>query len=221
MAIYSDEYKADVIPNFYLDNRKDLKYTPTTGATKAMGAMYYPLQPNSTGWHMLCLPGFVTKDLFPEGSSLFVVDGVDNDAMMVQVSEVDTISPATPFIAYIPLEAEDVSLVSFGDLVFTPRTASATSPLMGTFSNTTQSDCATELSADGKTLLHSIVCDIKPFQAWLPGVKGDIAISSTPTGIKLIGRDSDGNERIYNLRGIEMKTEKGIYIKGGKVRVKK
>ena len=221
VAIYSDEYKADVIPNFYLDNRKDLKYTPTTGATKAMGAMYYPLQPNSTGWHMLCLPGFVTKDLFPEGSSLFVVDGVDNDAMMVQVSEVDTISPATPFIAYIPLEAEDVSLVSFGDLVFTPRTASATSPLMGTFSNTTQSDCATELSADGKTLLHSIVCDIKPFQAWLPGVKGDIAISSTPTGIKLIGRDSDGNERIYNLRGIEMKTEKGIYIKGGKVRVKK
>ena len=92
---------------------------------------------------------------------------------------------------------------------------------MGTFSNTPQSDCATELSADGKTMLHSIVCDIKPFQAWLPGVKGDMTISSTPTGIKLIGRDSDGNERIYNLRGIEMKTEKGIYIKGGKVRVNK
>ena len=220
VAIYSDEYKADVIPNFYLDNREDLKYTPTPGATKAMGAMYYPLQQNSTGWHMLCLPGYVTKDLFPEGSRLFVVDGVDNAAMTVLVSEVDTISPATPFIAYIPLEAEDVSLVSFGDLVFTPRTASATSPLMGTFANTTQSDCATELSADGKTMLHSIVCDIKPFQAWLPGVSGDMAISSTPTGINLIGRDSDGNERIYNLRGIEMKTEKGIYIKGGKVRIK-
>ena len=220
VAICSDEHKADVIPNFYLDNREDLKYTPTPGATKAMGAMYYPLQQNSTGWHMLCLPGYVTKDLFPEGSRLFVVDGVDNAAMSVLVSEVDTISPATPFIAYIPLEAEDVSLVSFGDLVFTPRTASATSPLMGTFANTTQSDCATELSADGKTMLHSIVCDIKPFQAWLPGVSGDMAISSTPTGIKLIGRDSDGNERIYNLRGIEMKTEKGIYIKGGKVRIK-
>ena len=221
VAIYSDEYKMDVIPNFYLDNREDLKYTPTPGATKAMGAIYYPLQQNSTGWHMLCLPGYVTKDLFPEESRLFVVDGVDNAAMTVLVSEVDTISPATPFIAYIPVEAEDVNLVSFGDLVFTPRTASATSPLMGTFSNTTQSDCATELSADGKTMLHSIVCDIKPFQAWLPGVKGDMTISSTPTGIKLIGRDSDGNERIYNLRGIEMKTEKGIYIKGGKVRVNK
>ena len=220
VAIYSDEYKMDVIPNFYLDNREDLKYTPTPGATKAMGAIYYPLQQNSTGWHMLCLPGYVTKDLFPEESRLFVVDGVDNAAMTVLVSEVDTISPATPFIAYIPLEAEDVSLVSFGDLVFTPRTASATSPLMGTFANTTQSDCATELSADGKTILHSLVSDIKPFQAWLPGVKGDMAISSTPTGIKLIGRDSDGNERIYNLRGIEMKTEKGIYIKGGKVRIK-
>ena len=221
VAIYSDEYKMDVIPNFYLDNREDLKYTPTPGATKAMGAIYYPLQQNSTGWHMLCLPGYVTKDLFPEESRLFVVYGVDNAAMTVLVSEVDTISPATPFIAYIPVEAEDVNLVSFGDLVFTPRTASATSPLMGTFSNTTQSDCATELSADGKTMLHSIVCDIKPFQAWLPGVKGDMTISSTPTGIKLIGRDSDGNERIYNLRGIEMKTEKGIYIKGGKVRVNK
>ena len=220
VAIYSAEDKMDVIPNFYLDNREDLQYTPTPCATKAMGAMYYPLQPNSTGWHMLCLPGYVTKDLFPESSRLFVVDGVDNAAMTVLVSEVDTISPATPFIAYIPLEAEDVSLVSFGDLVFTPRTASATSPLMGTFANTTQSDCATELSADGKTLLHSIVCDIKPFQAWLPGVKGDMAISSTPTGINLIGRDSDGNERIYNLRGIEMKSEKGIYIKGGKLRIK-
>ena len=220
VAIYSDEYKADVIPNFYLDNREDLKYTPTTGATKAMGAMYYPLQQNVTGWHMLCLPGFVTKDLFPEGSRLFVVDGVDNAAMSVQVSEVDTISPATPFIAYIPLEEENVNLVSFGDLVFTPRTASAASPLMGTFANTTQSDCATELSADGKTMLHSLVCDIKPFQAWLPGVKGDMTISSTPTGIKLIGRDSDGNERIYDLRGIEMKTEKGIYIKGGKLKIK-
>lgn len=220
VAIYSAEDKMDVIPNFYLDNREDLKYTPTPGATKAMGAMYYPLQPNSTGWHMLCLPGYVTKDLFPESSRLFVVDGVDNAAMTVLVSEVDTISPATPFIAYIPLEAEDVSLVSFGDLVFTPRTASATSPLMGTFANTTQSDCATELSADGKTLLHSIVCDIKPFQAWLPGVTGDMEISATPTGIKLIGRDSDGNERIYNLRGMEMKSEKGIYIKGGKLRIK-
>ena len=91
---------------------------------------------------------------------------------------------------------------------------------MGTFANTTQSDCATELSADGKTILHSLVSDIKPFQAWLPGVTGDMEISATPTGIKLIGRDSDGNERIYNLRGIEMKTEKGIYIKGGKVRIK-
>ena len=220
VAIYSDEYKMDVIPNFYLDNREDLKYTPTPGATKAMGAIYYPLQQNSTGWHMLCLPGYVTKDLFPEESRLFVVDGVDNATMTVLVSEVDTISPATPFIAYIPLEAEDVSLLSFGDLVFTPRTASATSPLMGTFSNTTQSDCATELSADGKTILHSLVSDIKPFQAWLPGVKGDMEISATPTGIKLIGRDSDGNERIYNLRGMEMKTEKGIYIKGGKVRIK-
>ena len=220
VAIYSDEYKMDVIPNFYLDNREDLQYTPTPGATKAMGAMYYPLQPNSTGWHMLCLPGYVTKDLFPESSRLFVVDGVDNAAMTVLVSEVDTISPATPFIAYIPLEAEDVSLVSFGDLVFTPRTASATSPLMGTFSNTTQSDCATELSADGKTILHSLVSDIKPFQAWLPGVTGDMEISATPTGIKLIGRDSDGNERIYNLRGMEMKSEKGIYIKGGKLRIK-
>ena len=220
VAIYSDEYKMDVIPNFYLDNREDLKYTPTPGATKAMGAIYYPLQQNSTGWHMLCLPGYVTKDLFPEESRLFVVDGVDNAAMTVLVSEVDTISPATPFIAYIPLEAEDVSLVSFGDLVFTPRTASATSPLMGTFANTTQSDCATELSADGKTILHSLVSDIKPFQAWLPGVTGDMEISATPTGIKLIGRDSDGNERIYNLRGIEMKTEKGIYIKGGKVRIR-
>ena len=220
VAIYSDEYKMDVIPNFYLDNREDLQYTPTPGATKAMGAMYYPLQPNSTGWHMLCLPGYVTKDLFPEECRLFVVDGVDNAAMSVLVSEVDTISPATPFIAYIPLEAEDVSLLSFGDLVFTPRTASATSPLMGTFSNTTQSDCATELSADGKTILHSLVSDIKPFQAWLPGVTGDMEISATPTGIKLIGRDSDGNERIYNLRGMEMKSEKGIYIKGGKVRIR-
>ena len=220
VAIYSDEYKMDVIPNFYLDNREDLKYTPTPGATKAMGAIYYPLQQNSTGWHMLCLPGYVTKDLFPEESRLFVVDGVDNAAMTVLVSEVDTISPATPFIAYIPLEAEDVSLVSFGDLVFTPRTASATSPLMGTFANTTQSDCATELSADGKTILHSLVSDIKPFQAWLPGVTGDMEISATPTGIKLIGRDSDGNERIYNLRGMEMKSEKGIYIKGGKLRIK-
>ena len=27
-------------------------------------------------------------------------------------------------------------------------------------------------------------------------------------------------DQIYNLRGIEMKTEKGIYIKGGKVRIK-
>ena len=220
VAIYSAEDKMDVIPNFYLDNREDLQYTPTPGATKAMGAMYYPLQPNSTGWHMLCLPGYVTKDLFPESSRLFVVDGVDNAAMTVLVSEVDTISPATPFIAYIPVEAEDVNLVSFGDLVFTPRTASATSPLMGTFSNTTQSDCATELSADGKTILHSLVSDIKPFQAWLPGVTGDMEISATPTGIKLIGRDSDGNERIYNLRGMEMKSEKGIYIKGGKVRIK-
>ena len=221
VAIYSAEEKMDVIPNFYLDNREDLRYTPTPGAIKAMGAMYYPLQQNSTGWHMLCLPGFVTKYLFPEGSRLFIVDGVDHNAMTVQVSEVDTISSATPFIAYIPVEAEDVNLVSFGDLVFNPRTPSATSPLMGTFANTTQSDCATELSYDGKTLPHSLVSAIKPFQAWLPGVKGDMEISSTPTGIKLIGRDSDGNERIYDLRGMEMKTAKGIYIKGGKLRVKK
>ena len=38
--------------------------------------------------------------------------------------------------------------------------------------------------------------------------------------VKLIGRDSDGNERIYDIRGIEKKAEKGIYIKGGKVKIK-
>ena len=62
-----------------------------------------------------------------------------------------------------------------------------------------------------------------------------MAFSATPTGIKLIGRDSDGTttdvsvvasdpqstkQPIYDLNGIEMKSEKGIYIKGGKVRIK-
>ncbi|MGM9703091.1 MAG: hypothetical protein ACI3YZ_06030 [Prevotella sp.] len=220
VAIYSAEYNMDVIPNFYLDNREDLRYTPTEGAKKAMGAMYYPLQQNATGWHMLCLPGYVTKDLFPEGSRLLVVDGVDYDAKTVQVSEADTISAATPFIAYIPLDAEDVSLVSFGDLVFTPRIPTTTSPLVGTFINNTLDDCGTELSSDGKTLLHSLIADIKPFHAWIGGVVEDMEIVSTSTGIKLVGKDNDGNERIYDLRGVEMKSEKGIYIKGGKVRVK-
>ena len=220
VAIYSAEYNMDVIPNFYLDNREDLRYTPTEGAKKAMGAMYYPLQQNATGWHMLCLPGYVTKDLFPEGSRLLVVDGVDYDAKTVQVSEADTISAATPFIAYIPVEAEDVNLVSFGDLVFTPRIPTTTSPLVGTFINNTLDDCGTELSSDGKTLLHSLIADIKPFHAWIGGVVEDMEIVSTSTGIKLVGKDNDGNERIYDLRGVEMKSEKGIYIKGGKVRVK-
>ena len=43
---------------------------------------------------------------------------------------------------------------------------------------------------------------------------------SNPTDIKpfVVGSQNEG--RIYDLRGVEMKSEKGIYIKGGKVRVK-
>ena len=110
--------------------------------------------------------------------------------------------------------------MSFGDLVFTPRTPTTTSPLVGTFINNTLEDCGTELSSDGKTLLHCLIADIKPFHAWIGGVVEDMEIVSTSTGIKLVGKDNDGNERIYDLRGVEMKSEKGIYIKGGKVRVK-
>ena len=45
-------------------------------------------------------------------------------------------------------------------------------------------------------------------------------ISGITTAIDGITVDSHTNhERIYDLRGVEMKSEKGIYIKGGKVRI--
>ena len=44
---------------------------------------------------------------------------------------------------------------------------------------------------------------------------------STPTGINSIMIDSQDRERIYDLRGMEKQAEKGLYIKGGKVRVNK
>ena len=40
---------------------------------------------------------------------------------------------------------------------------------------------------------------------------------ATPTTLKSIIVDSNEGERIYDIRGIEKKAEKGIYIKGGKV----
>ena len=43
---------------------------------------------------------------------------------------------------------------------------------------------------------------------------------ATPTTLKSIIVDSNEGERIYDLRGIEKKAEKGIYIKGGKVKIK-
>ena len=38
---------------------------------------------------------------------------------------------------------------------------------------------------------------------------------ATPTGVKSVIDDSQDGERIYDLRGIEMKTEKGLIIKNG------
>ena len=43
---------------------------------------------------------------------------------------------------------------------------------------------------------------------------------ATPTTLKSIIVDSNEGERIYDIRGIEKKAEKGIYIKGGKVKIK-
>ena len=40
---------------------------------------------------------------------------------------------------------------------------------------------------------------------------------STPTGMKSTLIDSQDRERIYDLRGMEKQSEKGLYIKGGKV----
>ena len=46
-------------------------------------------------------------------------------------------------------------------------------------------------------------------------------ITDVPTSIDGVSANSAaGSERIYNLRGIEIKSPKGIYIKGGKLRVK-
>ena len=48
-----------------------------------------------------------------------------------------------------------------------------------------------------------------------------MVVDDAPTGIDGITiNDRAKRERIYNLHGIEKKTEKGIYIKGGKVRIK-
>lgn len=44
---------------------------------------------------------------------------------------------------------------------------------------------------------------------------------ATPTGMNSIIVDTKDGVRIYDLRGMEKKAEKGIYIKGGKVRVNK
>ena len=44
---------------------------------------------------------------------------------------------------------------------------------------------------------------------------------ATPTGVKSTIADSKNEGRIYDLRGVEMKSEKDIYIKGGKIRIKK
>ena len=43
---------------------------------------------------------------------------------------------------------------------------------------------------------------------------------ATPTGVKSIIVDSQDGERIYDLNGMEKKSESGIYIKGGKLRMK-
>ena len=43
---------------------------------------------------------------------------------------------------------------------------------------------------------------------------------ATPTSLKSTIVDSQERERIYDLRGMEKQSEKGIYIKGGKVRMK-
>ena len=48
-----------------------------------------------------------------------------------------------------------------------------------------------------------------------------MVVDDAPSGIDGITiNDRAKRERIYDLRGIEMKSEKGIYIKGGKVRIK-
>ena len=43
---------------------------------------------------------------------------------------------------------------------------------------------------------------------------------TTPTEVKSIIDDSQDGEHIYDLRGMEKQSEKGIYIKGGKLRIK-
>ena len=48
-----------------------------------------------------------------------------------------------------------------------------------------------------------------------------MVVDDAPSGIDgSTINDRAKRERIYDLRGIEMKSEKGIYIKGGKVRIK-
>ena len=43
---------------------------------------------------------------------------------------------------------------------------------------------------------------------------------ATPTSLKSTIVDSQERERIYDLRGMEKQSENGIYIKGGKLRMK-
>lgn len=141
VAVYSEEYGAEMLTNFTIIPDADgknypLRYKPGKDGVGVKGLATYPwkVDRNYANWGSFCLPGAVDKSNLPEGCKLYVGGTYEKGKM--NIVEVESVPAGVPFLVRYDNRADvdTVFITMTGDLVMKPQTADAASSLKGTFS---------------------------------------------------------------------------------------
>ena len=146
VAVYSDEYDAELLTNFYIipDTETEhypLRYKPSKDGVKVMGLATYPwaVKTKAVNWRAFCLPGEVDRADLPDGCKLYVggrlTATADGDKQSMNIVEVETVPAGVPFLMRYDNKTSDDTLriVMTGTLSMTPQKADESSSLVGTF----------------------------------------------------------------------------------------
>ena len=184
----------------------------------------------AAGWNTFVAPQAVSMSEFGEGAKAYSFTGFADGTLSFSVVTGETLSPATPYIIYVPEKIENKvftweSPVIYSSYVGTDniKTTKNEAIFQGTYAPIAAGEMTGKygVTPDGHIQKAGAKASIKGFRAYfeLPAnveVKA-LRFEDIEDAISLIQTDAEENDAIYNIAGQRVqKMQKGINIINGK-----
>ena len=184
----------------------------------------------AAGWNTFVAPQAVSMSEFGEGAKAYSFTGFANSTLSFSVVTTETLSPATPYIIYVPEKIENKvftweSPVIYSSYVGTDniKTTQNDAIFQGTYAPMAAGEMTGKygVTSDGHIRKAGTGASIKGFRAYFDIPAGTeikaISFDDIEDAISLIQTDAEENDAIYNVAGQRVqKMQKGINIINGK-----